>query len=147
MILCYASGWLLFDENYLLLGCNYLSDYSPETFLSKHLGAFERLKCTCSFRFTRRDTEIFICLFVSTAFLTRYIIDSGGLSRLVHCLLIVEANISLYIPCNCLCSSYAACAWGSIFFYVSSFVCTHHRQYIVLLWPYEFYLRGLRNCQ
>lgn len=98
MVLRYASGWLLFDENYLLLGCNYLSDYSRETFLSKHLGAFERLKCTCSFRFTRRDTEIFICLFVSTVFLTRYIIDSGCLSCLVHCLLILwrQTSHSIY---------------------------------------------------
>lgn len=72
MILCHTRGWLLFDENYLLLGCNYLSDYSPETFLSKHLGAFERLKSTCSFRFAIKDTEIFICLFLSSAFLMKY---------------------------------------------------------------------------
>lgn len=44
----------------------------------------------------------------------------------------IGVNVLLYILCNCLCSIYAAHAWGSIFFYVFRFVFTHHRQYITL---------------
>lgn len=53
MILHPTRGWLLFDENYLLLDCNYLSDYlQKKTFLSKHLSA-ERLKTTFNFQACR----------------------------------------------------------------------------------------------
>lgn len=50
----------------------------PETFLSKHLGAFERLKRAPSLRATRRDAEIFFSVGVICVF-TRSIIDSGCL--------------------------------------------------------------------
>lgn len=116
MILRWAGGWLLFDENYLLLGCNYLSDYSPETFLWKYLGAFERLKGTCSFRFTGRCTEIFIRLFVSAASSTRYCMLLTQTASFAHFLL-HPTVCNIY---NCLCFSYAY-AWGSVFFYVFSF--------------------------
>lgn len=87
--------------------------------------------------------NIHFCL--STAFSTRHNIDSDWLSSLGYFVLIAEANVLRYVSCNCLCSSYAAYAWGSIFYEVISSVGAHQWQHLVLSWPYEFLPLGIEK--
>lgn len=86
------------------------------------------------------------CVFVSTG----YLADFDWLARLVRSLPIEEAkHPAVYIlRIFTSRSGYAVYTRGSAFFFMLlSFVCSHHRHYVVLLRPYEFYLWGLRNCQ
>lgn len=67
----YYKGWLLFDENCLLLGCNYLSDYLPGMFLSKHLEALARWKRTWGFRSCATLRLNIHCLLVANCFFAK----------------------------------------------------------------------------
>lgn len=105
------KGWLLFDENYLLLGCNYLSDYSPGMFLSKHLEALARWNVleasfVCNFTVKYPLSACSKLLFVKTHHWLRLapVLYCGGKCPI--------ANITL---CKCLCSSDAVHVQSSIF--------------------------------
>lgn len=99
--------------------CNYLSDYSPWMFSTTHLEASGTTEEHFPFFFARRyaGTAFF---FFSAAFSATHNTDLDKLS-LVHFLLIMEANVLQCILCNCLRSSYAAYARGSI---LSDVICS-----------------------
>lgn len=125
------KGWLLFDENYLLLGCNYLSDYSPGMFLSKHLEAPRRLTSTCGFRSGATVRLNIHCLLVAYCFFNKAqywlrlapVLCCGG-----------KCPIGSRTLCKCFCSSDAVHAQSSIFSRFQSGA-RPHRRYTLLFWP------------
>lgn len=125
MILRRARGWLLFDENYLLLGLQLpvwlftvnVLDNTPWGFWDDW-----RALSVLFWKTARRNSlfVLFCFFFASAAFPTRHNTDLDKLPP-VHFLLIMEANVLQCILCNCLCSSYAAYARGSI---LSDVICS-----------------------
>lgn len=92
-----------------------------------------RIKAYLKFLFYKKVHWNIHYLFAPNTFSTRHNIDSDRLSCLVHFLLIVEENVLRYISCNCLCSSYAVYARGSIFLW-----CFHFCEHPVLFIPMNF---------
>lgn len=121
------KGWLRFDENYLLLGCNYLSDYSPGMFLSKHLEARQGLASTCGFRSGSTVRLSIHCLLVANCFFnkTRYWLR---LAPFLYCG--GKCPTASSTLCKCLCSSDAVHAQSCF-----QSCMRPHRRYTLLFWP------------